>query len=186
MTKSIQLSDGITLLSGAMMDYNHPENSAASILDIATGLSNICRFSGQLPTFYSVAQHAVNVSYLLEGTGFEFDGLMHDTAEAFTGDLPTPLKAAIPQFKTLERRIEEVMAHRFGYDLGVAPVKHADLVMLAAEKRFVKNDTSHWVCLEEVEKELDYDWLWANLEWNQLSPSEARELFLVRYDEVKP
>src|SRR5690349_5642083 len=101
----------IALLSGEQFNYNKPEESGVTIDDLASATSNICRFAGHLPRFYSVAQHLVNASRLVEHldsyqVGDEFDALMHDTAEAFTNDLPTPLKWALPIFKELEVKIE--------------------------------------------------------------------------------
>src|SRR3954471_20188676 len=101
----IKMNDGIALLSGALFDYNNPDKSDVTLDDIATALSNVCRFSGHLPCFYSVAQHLVNTSRIV-APEFAFDALMHDTAEAFTNDLPTPLKWALPIFKELEVKIE--------------------------------------------------------------------------------
>src|SRR4051812_3817126 len=93
----------ISLLSGGRFNYNKPETSDVTIEDIASALSNVCRFSGHLPRFYSVAQHLVNTSRIVPAE-FAFTGLMHDTAEAFTNDLPTPLKWALPIFKELETK----------------------------------------------------------------------------------
>src|SRR5258705_3135298 len=128
----------ISLLSGARFNYNKPEESDVTIEDLASALSNICRFSGHLPRFYSVAQHLVNASYLVPSP-IAFDALMHDTAEAFTNDLPTPLKWALPIFKELEVKIESAMAKKFGFNFPYPPeVKVADTQMLLLEKRFVK------------------------------------------------
>jgi hypothetical protein len=47
-------------------NYNKPEESDVTIEDIASALSNVCRFSGHLPRFYSVAQHLVNTSRIVK------------------------------------------------------------------------------------------------------------------------
>ena len=142
----------ISLLSGAKFNYNKPEESDVTIDDIATALSNICRFSGHLPTFYSVAQHLVNASRIVPSE-FSFDALMHDTAEAFTNDLPTPLKWALPIFKELETKIEAAMGDKFGFLYPYPPcVKEADTIMLMLEKYYVKLDNSVWPAYEEWTK----------------------------------
>jgi len=147
----IELNEGISLLSGAMFDYNNPDKSEVTIEDIATALSNVCRFSGHVHYFYSVAQHAVNASYIVDPV-LAFDALMHDTAEAFTNDLPTPLKAAFPVFKELEVKIESAMAKRFGFAYPLPPaIKFADLQMLKMEKERIKRDHDHWACLEGID-----------------------------------
>lgn len=135
---TIQLDAGIRLLSGTMFSYNDPVASDVKIDDIAAALSKICRFAGHLPYFYSVAQHAVNASYIVEPE-FAFTALMHDTAEAFTNDLPTPLKHAVPIFKDLEVKIESAMSKLFGFQYPLPwAVKLADLQMLQLEKLHVK------------------------------------------------
>jgi hypothetical protein len=102
---AVALGDGIRLLSGCLFDYNDPRSSPVEIGDIAAALSKVCRFAGHIHQFYSVAQHVVNASRIVPAE-HAFTALMHDTAEAFTNDLPTPLKFAIPVFKELEVSIE--------------------------------------------------------------------------------
>lgn len=177
MTAPVQMGDGIRLLSGAMFDYNNPDASPVHIDDIAFALSNVCRFAGHLPRFYSVAQHALNVSRIV-AKGHEYDGLMHDTAEAFTNDLPTPLKFAVPIFKELETSIEAAMSRRFGFRFPLsAEVKLADAQMLQIEKVHVKQDTSEWACLDGIES----DHLLDKVIIEPMSPEEARKLFLERF-----
>ncbi len=38
-----------------------PRSDEVNLLDIAHGLSQICRYTGQFKHFYSVAQHCLNV-----------------------------------------------------------------------------------------------------------------------------
>lgn len=178
----IELSHGIRLLSGTLFDYNAPEKSDVQITDIAAPLSKICRFAGHIHGFYSVAQHAVNTSRIVPPE-YAFTALMHDTAEAFTNDLPTPLKAAIPAFKALEERIEGAMAERFGFQYPLPPeVKYADLQMLAIEKHIIKRDYSHWSVLDGV----DWEHLAMRVDLGPMLPTEAYTAFLERYYELKP
>ena len=178
----IQLSHGIRLLSGSLFDYNAPHETDVQIEDIAAPLSKICRFAGHIPNFYSVAQHAVNVSRIVPPE-HAFTALMHDTAEAFTNDLPTPLKAAIPAFKELEDRIEAAMAQRFGFEYPLPDaVKLADLQMLAIEKHYIKQDHSHWSVLEGVE----WEHLVGEVNLAPLSPWNAMDEFMGRFYELRP
>lgn len=66
------------------------------IEDIQHALSNICRFNGHCREFYSVAQHSVHVCEWLARNGYDietqFIGLLHDTSEAYLGDIVRPLK----------------------------------------------------------------------------------------------
>lgn len=47
----------IQTLSGKKFNYLTATVDDIDVEDIATALSNICRFAGHLPEFYSVAQH---------------------------------------------------------------------------------------------------------------------------------
>jgi hypothetical protein len=49
----------IQTLSGNKFNYTNATIDDIDIEDIACALSNICRFAGHLPEFYSVAQHSV-------------------------------------------------------------------------------------------------------------------------------
>jgi len=60
-------------------------------LDLARGLSRACRFAGQTTAFYSVAQHSVLASYYVPPDD-ALHALLHDAAEAYLGDLTSPLK----------------------------------------------------------------------------------------------
>lgn len=111
-----------------------------------------------------------------------FDALMHDTVEAFTNDLPTPLKYAVPIFKDIEVKIEGEMARKFGFTYPLAdPVKAADLQMLAIEKVRLKKDFSDWAVLEGVETS-HVEHL---VDLSPMSPARAERLFLERYEELK-
>lgn len=180
MSKNVKMADGIALLSGAMFDYNHPEESGVTLDDLATALSNVCRFSGHLPTFYSVAQHLVNTSRIV-APEFAFTALMHDTAEAFTNDLPTPLKFALPVFKELEIKIETAMANKFGFSYPYpSEVKLADTQMLLLEKNYVKLDTSVWEYYGEVE----FEHLRDIVDLKGWQPVRAKREFMERFEEL--
>lgn len=171
----------IGLLSGARFNYNKPEESDVTLDDLASALSNICRFSGHLPCFYSVAQHLVNTSRIVPDR-LAFDALMHDTAEAFTNDLPTPLKWAFPDFKLLEAQIESAMAKKFGFNFPYDPViKEADTQMLLFEKKYVKLDNRSWPNYDHIK--LDE----TKLELIDLKPWQsvrAKREFLERFEEL--
>jgi len=84
----------IQTLSGKKFSYQFATADDIDIEDIANALSNICRFAGHLPEFYSVAQHSVLVSQIVPPE-FAFEALMHDAAEAYCQDIPAPLKALL-------------------------------------------------------------------------------------------
>jgi hypothetical protein len=67
-----------------------PDPEQLDIRDIARALAKRCRFGGHCRVFYSVAQHSVIVSELVEQRGGDvedvFAALMHDASEAYLGD----------------------------------------------------------------------------------------------------
>lgn len=142
--------------------------------DIATALSNTCRFAGHLKDFYSVAQHSVLCSELV-APEFAFEALMHDAAEAYIGDVTAPLKALLPDFRAIEERVDRMIRKTYGLpEIQSLEVKKADLIMLATERRdFGLDDGTPWPILEGIEP--------ASIVIEPLPPQEARDLFLERY-----
>lgn len=130
----------IRVTDGQYFWYGGDDWQGINVFNIAHALSLTCRYGGHVPVgLYSVAQHSVLVSRYVPA-GLEPWGLMHDAAEAFLPDVPRPAKALLPDYCALEDRILARVARCFGLD-GVEPpdeVKHADLLVLAAEARDLK------------------------------------------------
>jgi hypothetical protein len=143
-------STSISLLNGGFFDYEAPERSRYTIEDIARGLSKMPRFSGQTDRLYSVAQHCVLVSKLVPEE-FALAGLLHDAAEAFMADIPSPLKRMLPGYIELEQRAEADMCKRFGMKFPFHPsIKEADIRVFLAERRDMQPCVTE-VCYEGYE-----------------------------------
>lgn len=100
--------------SGKKFDYVNPTVAMIDLKDIARGLARIPRFMAQTNLLITVAEHSMYVADNLP-EDIRLEGLMHDAAEAYTGDVPAPLKHLLGEsFKGIERRIETVIAERFG------------------------------------------------------------------------
>lgn len=169
----------ITTQSGKHFDYTSLSADAICIEDIACALSNICRFTGHVQDFYSVAQHSVHVSYLVPPE-FALEALLHDAAEAYCSDINSQLKQLLPDYRRQIKAVEAVIAAKFGLPASMsAAVKQADLVMLATERRDLDlDDGKHWPMLDGIEA--DTTFLIA-----PLNPRQARVLFLQRYNDLK-
>lgn len=108
-------------------------------IDIAHGLSHICRFAGQTTKFYSVAEHCVLVSKALKkrfprNIKLQLAGLLHDATEAYLLDVPSPFKPMLKGYKELEIKCEKVMAKAFGVDFPFDPlIKKVDKAILLDE-----------------------------------------------------
>lgn len=170
---------GATILtrSGLYFDFLDPRPEQIAIEDIAHALAHTCRFGGHSQRFYSVAQHCVLVSRIVPPE-HAFAGLMHDAAEAYVGDIPSPLKQLLPDFKAVEARVEAAVATRFGLSLPWSDeVKRADLVALSTEQRDVRKNADPWG--------LDaYPPLATRI--SPCSPEMARETFLAAFRELAP
>jgi len=102
----------IETFTGKEFNLMNPTLESIDIRDIAHGLSNICRYTGQTRYHYSVAQHSILVSGFAH-TMNAFAALLHDAAEAYTSDIPTPLKDLVPGFYDIEERIQSLVYAKF-------------------------------------------------------------------------
>lgn len=166
--------------SGNYFNFEYPGTSEVYIEDIAHALSHICRFNGHTHTFYSVAQHSVLVSKVVEwiDPSRQMEGLLHDAAEAFIGDVARPLKQLLPDYKVIEERVERAIFPIFGiqYPLSKA-VKTADLILLATEQRdLMPEHDDQWALIKEI-KPLQESIM-------PMSPGEAFRAFMQRYEEL--
>lgn len=123
----------IRTFSGIYMNVFEPTTEMLNVEDIAHALSNQCRFSGHLPNFYSVAQHSVLCSELVEDE-HKLAALLHDASEAYMVDVPTPIKAKLSGYKPLEASLMSKIADMFGFEFPFNPkIKEADEFMLEWE-----------------------------------------------------
>jgi len=123
---------------------------------VAHALSQINRYTGHSRFPYSVAQHSVFVSKLLD-----FDprlamlGLAHDAHEIIIGDIGTPMKLALRAagagevLEKLEADADKVMLALFGAEpvkdaFEAEAIKRADLIALATEYRDVMEKRHDW------------------------------------------
>lgn len=130
----IRAGDWIQTFTGRCFWPLDPQPAEVDIRDIAHALSMRCRYAGHTTRFYSVAEHSVLVSLAVPPAAALW-GLLHDAAEAYSADVPRPLKQFLPDWKPMEARIMAAVCRRFGLLLiEPAAVKRADLAILADER----------------------------------------------------
>ncbi len=122
----------IATASGRIVDPWNMAASDFSITDIAMSLAKLCRYAGHVPSFYSVAEHCVWVYGAMVDLGVAdhetlVAGFMHDAAEAYLVDMPSPVKnqPAMKPYRDAEVRIQEALGERYGFDLFEPRVYHA-------------------------------------------------------------
>jgi uncharacterized protein len=176
----------ILLGSGSFFDYDDPSASRMTIEDYAYGLAFTCRFSGQCVSrktrrrvYYSVAQHCEIMSRAVP-IGHEYAALMHESGEPVCGDLNTPLKSQLPEYRTIEKRCEKAIMGIFKVVVeDPALIKEFDARMWATERRDLLNwDGNRWGLDDSAEP--------FEFEIEPLGPYEAADSFLSRFHQIAP
>lgn len=172
----------IQTLWGNEYDPFKPDSDIINIQEIAHSLAMQCRFNGHTKQFYSVAQHSVLVSKLLEEWGHSLhtlkQGLLHDAAETYVGDTVSPIKRNIPDIQIQYNH--QAVARRFGLSYPSPDcVAQADVTMLMTERRdLMRKSFRPW-----FENEDDYllpTWsIGPELQWRG-----AMAMFMARFQEL--
>lgn len=168
--------------SGQKIDLIDPKPDSILPIDIAHSLSMQCRYNGHISQFYSVAEHSVYVSKLFEDTyleeNFALYGLLHDAAEAYLGDIVSPLKRLISDYSVIEKRFQEVIFEKFGLDPELPEIIYeVDRRMLATEaKQLIPIEHKDWKIPFEPYRVVLPCW----------DPHVAEEEFLIQLKRVGP
>lgn len=169
----------IQTVSSRMFDVVNPDVSMVDIDDIAHSLSMLCRFNGHGTQFYSVAEHSVHVSHEID-PDMALAGLLHDAAEAYLGDVPSPLKKQLPEFKAFEDRVEVVIGQAFGIDAELfkcVELKRADIQVLVDEKEVLMAPSpSPWPAGAPAPKNPERIMAW--------NPQKSCDEFLKRFQQL--
>lgn len=150
-------------------------NNDIRIADIAGALSKMCRFTGHCRRFYSVATHCVLVSYLVPAD-LALEALLHDAHEAYIGDVSTPLKSLLPDYRFVEERVEAEVRAFFGVPIDLNPiVKDADRRACTIERSLLLPEHPDWPSDSSVQY---HDLILGD------DPFVARRVFLDRFLEL--
>ena len=165
-------------IKNAVIDVTRLTPDQVDILYIARTLSRINRFGGHTRYPYSVAQHAVLVSYLAPKK-WAYEGLHHDDTEAFIGDVINPIKSQHV------RDIEAMVRVGLRVPLRLLPfepseVKAADLAALYIEQEILQGRATMPALpmgrVESVRHAMQLV--------RQMHPLRAEEMYLERHQEL--
>ncbi len=164
----------IQTFSGRFLHLLDPRPYEFTVVDIAIGLSQTCRYAGQTAAFYSVAEHSWLVSQYAEPED-QLWALLHDASEAFIHDVTSPLKSVLPEYRAIEARLMAVIADKFGLQGGIPDaVKVLDRRIVKDERSILMQPTT-WSAKYEAAEPLGAQLhLW--------KPTDAAEEWLDRLD----
>jgi hypothetical protein len=169
----------IQTYSGIAFDLENPTPEMVTIEDIAHALSQINRFTGHTQWPYSVAQHCMAVSEFVDAP-CNLWALLHDAAEAYLGDVASPLKQLLPEYSKLEEKVERVIVDKLMCGQSVTnEIRHAvkivDMRMLMTEAAQLLGPTPiGWGCDAKP-----YD-----IELDKLDPEFAEYCYLQRFEKL--
>jgi len=130
----------IVTRGGRKFSFVNPKPEDVDLGDIAHALSHANRFTGHTYAPWTVAQHSLLVSelcwYETRDNEVALHGLFHDAAEAYVGDISSPLKTICQDIVAVHNRIQGVIAERFRLlpaELHSPVVHKADQLALALE-----------------------------------------------------
>mgnify|MGYP001603985434 CR=1 FL=1 len=176
-------------VSGVDIDIRRPSPDQINLDDIATGLSNLCRYAGQVRRFYSVAQHSIICAEVMlaelerdgrplaERRSWTQGAFLHDAAEAYLVDLTSQTKRALREagstaFDALELGFWHAIQKRFDLSLGAdwhLRMKRIDRAVAAREQMVLRAPYWNGEYVPSVEP--------ADVEIRALSFSDARDAF---------
>lgn len=168
------MSEYITTFTGNRFYFARPTFSVIELADVAVALSRMPRFTCHSSSVYTVAEHSIAVALeclvrarragytSLEAKRVALCGLLHDAAEAYVGDITSPLKRHLgikKAIKPIEDAVELALVGPYvsERDRAIAHdhfVKPADRSMLLWERaNFMPSaQTETWIDLEVAEE----------------------------------
>jgi len=192
-TKKIIEDDGspyIELITGGRFYFNKPTWDIGAI---AHSLSLQCRFTGQCRKFYSVAEHSVLVSRVMEqvGLGDPMEGLLHDAVESVLADVARPAKQLLKDYKALDSALDKSMRASFSLPEemteGCRIADGVALVLEAAELMPSKGVGPAWEVATATKTNLELRTLAKNLTFqvNGWTSENSKERFMQRMTDIR-
>lgn len=159
------------------------------LTDIANALSNLCRYNGHTPTFYSVAEHSVLVAHRVKELGGDetayAQALLHDASEAYMGDFVRPVKqlGMMKAFRDLDDQIQATIYRRWNLpETMLDIVAKADNQLLYNEACYFWGDkcVAEWSLTDREEIQWKHQIGWMPEEAKRMFETELREHILMR------
>ena len=130
---NIYTEHSIRTYSGKVFDLKILDPESICIEDIGHSLAYTARFGGHLSELYSVGQHSIHVMAQCRKE-LKLAALLHDASEAYLGDMPSPFKKMMPDYKKLEHNVMIAISKKFGFDYPLhEEIKSADHAYLNLE-----------------------------------------------------
>ena len=111
------MADFITTYTGIHINPLEPDINKIKLEDIAHSLSLQCRANGHFPRFYTVAQHCMDCMAEAKARRLskriQLAALIHDAAEAYFGDIPSPVKKHFPEFEKFELNMLDLIYKKY-------------------------------------------------------------------------
>ncbi len=129
--------------TGKAVDVFDLQANQVDVIDIAHALSQICRYTGHVREFYSVATHSLAVMKLTElmghGPDMQLWALLHDAGEAYMADIAAPLKRhpIFEGYRKLEAENDRRIRQRFNIgleDSQLTLIRTFDMALLTPER----------------------------------------------------
>jgi hypothetical protein len=127
--------------SGRKVNIINPTAEMICLVDIAKGLSHVCRFGGQIHTHSSVARHTVLVWWLAP-EHLKRAALLHDASEAYLGDVIKPLKVLLASvYGPIEDNFTRVIFKKYGVPVAqMEELKKYDWKAVELEHAYFRRD----------------------------------------------
>ncbi len=166
----------IQTYNGKKFNFIEPDSDMIDIEDIAHALSMQCRHAGHSRYFFSIAEHSILVSSLLP-TKIAIAGLLHNAAEAYITDIPTPLKDLLPNYRWIKMQVQKTILKSFRIKLSDAEhktIKLADAQVLKIETSCLIPKSCIDNCVEKLPASIESE----SIEINAWKPTIAKAVFL--------
>lgn len=163
--ENLYTPDCIRTFTGKYVNLFEPDPETICIEDIAHSLAGLVRWNAHTLERFSVAQHSLIGADLAEDP-HKFAVLMHDGSEGYLGDVTSPLKRRLSEYKTIEDKFMRMLADKYGFEYPFHPhVKEVDARMCRMEW--------HTLMLERGQT------------FEVYSPQKAKVFFMKRFEELK-